>query len=342
MKRIRICGPALITAIWLLLSAAGCTKPSGQSAGIEVKPQKTIETEVMTAQTEDTAELALKFVPADSTTYKVAMEGGKSVRWEGSAPSPKGFQGGHTSNRMEMTFSQQIETVGDQGNAVARITIKELKYLETVKDKVVLDFDSSRDKDTPLNNLIGQSYTIAITPSGEVSAIIDANDALAAAAGDTKATALLSADSIKERHAVSALPGAGENELRAGESWSKIKSVSFDMMGAKTYEKIYTLKEVRSIGNRRVAIAEMEAVPSVTDAVGVQQGQPTDLFSKMFDNTGSYTGELKLSLTEGKVVEYREELLVEWFIVDPNPRKDEPPAALKMGATHVFSIARVD
>ena len=62
----------------------------------------------------------------------------------------------------------------------------------------------------------------------------------------------------------------------------------------------------------------------------------------MFDNTETYTGELRLNLTEGKVEKCREELLVEWFIVNPNPKADEPPAALRMAATRLHSIERID
>jgi len=243
-----------------------------------------------------------------------------------------------------MTFSQQIESVDDQGTAVAKITIKELKYVATIKDRIVLDFDSSRETDhgSPLNNLIGRSYAIELTTSGQVSRIVDASDSLAAASADKTAVALLSDDAIRQRHTVAALPAAGENRLHAGENWSNLKSVSFDMMGAKSYERIYTLKEVRNTGDGRVAIAEMEAVPSVANARESHKEPATDAFSKMFDNTGSYTGELKLNLTEGKVVESREELLVEWFIVDPNPKEGQPPAALKMAATRLFGIAKVD
>jgi hypothetical protein len=334
MKHIGIYVGIATPVLCALLFWAGCTKPSDEAAEIEVETGRQAQPVV----------LALKFVPADSTTYKVALEAGRSVQWEGSSPKPAKFQGGRTSNRMEMTFSQQIESVDDQGTAVARITIKELKYVTTVKDRIVLDFDSSRETDhgSPLNNLIGQSYTIELTPSGQVSRIVDANDALAAVSADKTAVALLSANAIRQRHAIQALPAGGENRLRTGQNWSNLKSVSFDMMGAKSYEKIYTLKEVRNIGNRRIAIAEMEAVPSVANARESLKEPATDAFSKMFDNTGSYTGELKLSLTDGKVVESREELLVEWFIVDPNPKKDQPPAALKMAATRLFSIAKVD
>ncbi len=190
--------------------AVGCAAPSRKIVKTEVGQQKTAKTEVEIQKTAETKvetqeaartevegpsiRLALKFSPADSTTYRVALENDKSVQWEGGASKPEGFQGGHTGNKMEITFAQQIQRVDDQGNATARITIKALKYLVTIKNNVTLDFDSSRqeDRSNPLSQLIGQSYTIEITPSGEVSKVPDTGDALAAVKGDSAATTWLS------------------------------------------------------------------------------------------------------------------------------------------------------
>lgn len=340
MRPIGIHGFVAIAAIYVLLFATGCGRPSEEAVETKVEPQKT----AVAAETGQAVNLTLKFTPGDSTTYKVALETGKSVQWEGSAARPKGFQGGHTGNKMEMTFSQQIETIQDSGNAVARITIRELKYQTRIKDNVVLDFDSSRQEDqaSPLRTLIGQSYTVEITPSGQVSRIVDANEATEAASADRTAAALLSVDAIKERHSLSALPAPGQSQLQVGEHWSNIENVSFDMMGAKSYERIYTLSEIRDSDGRRIAVAAMEGVPSVRDANEPQRAQAADLFSKMFDNTEEYTGELRLDLTGGKVAKYREDLRVEWFIVDPNPKQGEPPAALRMAATRMFSVERID
>lgn len=331
MKQIVIYSLSLSVAAGTFLFVGGCPAPTRR------KP-------VVVDQRDESVKLALKFTPGDSTTYKVALETGKSVEWEGQAPRPKGFQGGHTSNEMAMTFSQEIQSVEDQGNAVAKIAIEGLKYVTTIKDNVVLDFDSSRnsDKTHPLNNLIGQSYTIEITSSGEITRIIDTSDALAAASGDKTAAALLSAEAIKQRHSIPALPATGENQLRPGDNWSSIKSVSFDMMGAKSFERIYTLNRIEDAAGHRIALVKMEAVPSVESAKESHKEQTPDLFSKMFDNTQDYTGELKLDLTEGKVSEYGENLVVRWLIVDPNPKKDELPSALKMIATRSFSMEKLN
>jgi hypothetical protein len=339
MSSTKMCRLAMNVAICLLLVIAGCAGPSKKAEQTKIEP----------VQQESPVELALKFTPQESTTYRLARENDRSVIWEGPVESkPKGFTGGHTGNRMEMTFTQKIRSVGDKGNAVAEITIAALKYVTRVKDNITLDFDSSRqeDMDNPLGKLIGQSYTVELTPSGDVTRVIDAGDALAAVKGSSSghklATNLLSEDAIKDRHGISALPDANENPLSIGESWSSIKSFSFDLMGAKSYEKIYTLEEVRDIRNHQVAIATMNAVPSAEEAKELHKEQATSPFSQMFDNTERFTGELKLDLTDGNVMECREEMLIEWFIVDPNPDDDERPAALRMTAGRLASLERID
>ncbi len=331
MKLIGIYSLTFAVTAGTFLLAGGCPAPTRREP-------------VVVDQRDESVKLALKFDPGDSTTYKVGLETGKRVEWEGQAPRPKGFQGGHTSNEMEMTFSQQIENIGDQGNAVAKITIESLKYITTIKDKTVLDFDSSKEAadNHALNKLIGQSYTIEITPSGEVSRVIDTNDALAAASGDKTAVALLSAEAIKQRHSIPALPPTDENPIRTGEDWSNFESVSFDMMGAKSFERIYILDRIEDEAGHRIALVEMEAFPSAEKAKESHKEQTAGVLSNMFDNKAEYAGEMKLDLSDGKVAAYRENLVVQWFIVDPNPKKDELPAALKMAATRSFSLEQIN
>ena len=323
----------------ILLVIAGCAKPA----------EKSVQTKVKFEEQKRTVKLALKFVPNDSTTYKVTTDADNSLTWESpDANKPKGFTGGHTGSKSEITFTQQIQSIDDKGNAVVKITIEQLRYQRTVKNEITMDFDSSRQQDQqePLSKLIGLSYTIEMTASGDVSKIIDANDARAVVKGasttDKMAASFLSDDAIMERHKVPALPETDKNQLRAGNDWSIIKSFSFAMMGTKTYEKIYTLKEVEDVDNRRIAIAQMEAVPSAERARELPEDQTASFFANMSDNTETYTGELKLDLTNGKVEEYREKLNTEWLIVDPNPKEGEPPAALKMGAVRSYSIEKVD
>jgi hypothetical protein len=348
MNQIRIFDLAAIAVLCVLLVTASCTKPAKEPAQTKVEPPQTTPAAVEPEEQKPTVKLALKFVEADSTTYRVTTEIDKSVLWESPHPTkPEGFTGGHTGNRVEMTFTQLIQSTDDKGSAVAKITIEQLKCTAKIKDNIVLDFDSSREQDrqNSLSKLIGQSYTIELTPSGQVLKVIDAGDARAAAASDSAgktAANLLSDKAIMERHTIPALPASDKNQLQAGGKWSIIKSFSFDMMGSKTYEKIYTLQEIQDAGGRRIALAKMQAVPSTQKAKELHKQQAQSFFANMSDNTETYTGLLKLDLTVGKVEECRENLTTEWFIVDPNPKENEQPAALRMTAVRIYSIEKID
>ena len=366
-----LCRLAACVASCTLILAAGCGRQSEEAPVVQPEPPKIIgiggepnepvptETEpdkTTTTQAEPDKQapkvtLTLKFTPDDVTTYKVATQALKSVLWEGPMPSkPSAFQGGHTSNDIEMTFTQQIQSVDDNGNATARITIKQLRYAAKVRDSVVLDFDSSsqQGQDSPLAKLIGQSYTIEITPSGQVSKVVDVSEVQAAVKGNTKAhrTAmnLISADVIEQRHTIPALPPSERNQVSVGESWNNLKTFNFGMMGSKTYERVYELEEIKDPDGERIAITEMNAVPSSEGAAELHKDQPGGFLSKLFDNTEEYSGQLKLDLTAGKVDNYVEKLRSEWLAVDPESAQDDDkaPAALRMTAVRAHQIERID
>ncbi|MFQ6035585.1 MAG: DUF6263 family protein [Sedimentisphaerales bacterium] len=321
------------------------------STGVASPGEETTKPEGKPKEQLPTVELALKFVPQDSTTYRVITEAEKAVSWEGPLPEkPSAFKGGHTGNRMEMTFTQRIQSIDNQSNAVAKITIKQLKYLAKVRDNVVLDFDSSREKerDNLLSKLIGKSYTIELSPAGRVLKIIDVNEIQAAIKGDSSAhkaaSALLSPDTIKKRHAILALPVAEKNQLRKGDNWSDVAVFSFGMMGSKSYEKIYTLKEIKETDHRQIAIIEMNAIPSSEMVEQMHKEQATGLFSNLFDNIETYRGELKFDLTAGKIEKYIEKLRTEWIAVEPfaGQENDKEPAALRMAATRLHHLQKID
>ncbi|MHC4605040.1 MAG: hypothetical protein ACYS6W_17120, partial [Planctomycetota bacterium] len=216
------------------------------------------------------ATLALKFTPQDSTTYRLTTEAQRRIELEGPLPDTDktAFRGGQTGTKIEMTFTQKIQKVDDNGSAHAKITIEELKYLSIIRDSPVLDFDSSREKDknSPMAGLIGRSYTVEIAPTGKVTEVIDVGQPQAAFKGgslaDKTALTLLKKDAIKKRHGILVLPDAGKNQLPTGGKWSSIKTFSFGMMGSKSYNKIYTLKEINDTDGRRIINVEMNAIPT--------------------------------------------------------------------------------
>jgi hypothetical protein len=321
-KNISTCIHIAVTG--LLFSAAGCTK---------------------------TATLTLKLTPKDLTTYKVTTETEDSIRFEGSLlddPALKSKSYQRNFSRNEMTFNQQVQNIDDKGDAIAKITVKELKCHSIYQNNPVLDFDSSTEKDqnNPLIKLIGLSYTIKISPTGEVVKVIDTNEARTTLEGVTTATQrpliLLSDEAIKIRHTIQAIPDRKTKILRKDNKWSKINTFSFRQMGAKSYEKIYSLKKIKNINNKQLAIIQMNAIPSSATAEELHKKQAISPITNIFDNIETYTGELQFDLTAGIVEKYNEKLRTEWVMVDSNPKNVEEPGIIRMTAIRSYSLEKVE
>jgi len=307
------------------------------------------EAQDSTAVPEEAVKLTLKFVPGHTVTYQVTSEVQKSVQWQGTpGAKPAAFKGGRTAKRLEMTFEQEVESVDAEGDAVVRITIKALKYLNRVRDSAVLDFDSTRanDPNNPLANLVGGGYKLEISARGKVLALIDVEPLRQAVQGTSAAhdTArrLLSREQILARHQVVALSALDGAAVRPGQDWSSVKTFSFGMMGAKSFEKVYTLKEVqRDAGS--LAVIEMKAIPSAAMAEEMHKSQAVNPFSQMFDNTESYEGRLELELDTGTIRRYVEEMRTEWVVADPEAVSGgAQPSALRMGATQLYRLENVE
>jgi hypothetical protein len=281
----------------------------------------------------------------------VTTEAEKSVEWQGDASSkPRSFQGGRTGHHTEITFEQQVQRVDDQGNATLKITIKALKYLSRARDSVTVDFDSTRqaDRGNPLAKLIEESYGLEMSPKGEVLAVIDVEPARQVLEGDAPehqtALRLLDEPIIKNRHEIPVLMALRSDNVSAGQQWSDIKSLDFGMMGTREFERIYALETLATGEGDGVAVIEMNAIPSSALAQEQHEERPTNVFAQMFDSTESYDGRLKLSLRTGEIVEYTEQLRMQWVAADPAAVETgaSNPAVLKMGATQLYWLDRVE
>jgi hypothetical protein len=287
------------------------------------------------------ATLAMKFNPSDTSTYKVITESGKDYKFEEfSAKKTKQEQ---TLTRIEFVYDQQIQGVDPSGTATALITIKEVKYLAKNPQGTTLDFDSKReaDKNNALEHLIGQRYIIKVTPAGEVIGVEDVQNALDAVKGESTeqkvAQSLFSDDVIKRRHTI-ALPGKVE---AVGKSWSIVKGGPAGMLMPKSFEKVYTLKEIKDEQGQRIAVITMEAKPSSVKAADMPKGeaQGMSFFSKMFDIKDTYNGEMLMNLSTGKINTYSEKLRSDCIAADPDNNTN--PDKITMGFTSVYSIEKV-
>jgi hypothetical protein len=360
--------------IGLLVWTAGCSRTdAGRSAdkvGKQVPPQSVAKDQAAQPDTEtevripvtlskseakppeaspDSVAMILSFIPGQTTSYKLTTHAERRVDYSGNVPKmPEELKNGHTSNQIEMTYEQHVETVNADGSAVLKITIKSLTYKGEASNKVVLDFDSSRaaDAQNPLAKLIGQSYMLTMSPNGAVQEIINARPARAAIAGNLPANQtaqkLISDEAIKERHGVTPLIAAQRKTVRQGDTWADVKVISFGRMGTDTLQQNYKLVSIEQSANRRVAVVEMEAIPSAAMAQQLHQQLKNPVNPGVLDNTQKDVGRLRWDLTNQRIDEYTEDLTKEWVTALQEKDLNGGVIAMKMTAIQQYRLERME
>jgi len=358
-----LCGLVFI-AVSIMLVTAGCAEKSVETIS---KPQQQPAKPVASAAAE-----ANKVAPAaepnkpqpakvgavrvalmprqdDLTTYKVTTESRRTIGWEGSVPDKQTFKENRNESRIELVYTQRIMAADPQGRAAAQITIKSLKCTSVLKNETRVDFDSSRpaDANNPLAKIIGQGYAIEFTPDNRVPTVFNLAEGRTAVGGVSDASQMglkiLSPEVIQERHGALSLPAAGEDLLAQGDNWKKIKTFSFGLMGVKSFEKIYTLSEVKSTADRQVVSIEMNAIPTVQIEEHFIPEEKAGEFPKMFDSTDSYKGQAVVDLTTGWIDKCREEMRVSWVAALPAEENDpnKGPVVLQMSESRIYDLERV-
>ena len=295
---------------------------------------------------ESAARLGLGFEAGDKTRYKLVSETNRGYRLEQSSEDEVVDE--CNINRLEMAFTQQIDSVDEQGSAIVTITIDELKYLAQVKNDIKMDLDSSREADkAKLAKLIGQSYKIRLWQDG--AAQVANAQTLQKVKGDPAGAlvrALFSNESIVKLHSVLALPEKDSDRLRRGDSWSRLWAGPRGMIEPKCYEKTYTLETVKRCEGQEIAVVKMGAVPSAEDCPDMpEDARGMGIFAKMFDSSDDiYEGKLVLNLDDGKVAEYFEDVQVKWVAMETPPGKqgEEGPDVLIMSFGHLHSVKMID
>ena len=292
-------------------------------------------------------EMKLNLAERAETVYKVVLQSSKDYAFV--QPSINKTKERHIVNRVEMVFSQKIESVDQQGNSTANITIKEIKYLSEDPQGKTLDFNSAAEGSSsdPLFAVIGQSYKIKITPNGKVG-IVDvkaARDAVKSGFAQKFAERLFSDEEIGRRHQVLALMDANERTCKKGDKWSTVAASPSGMLRRKSFEKVYTLTDIKNRKGSKIAIIDMNAVPSSKRAEDMQEDElKANSFAKMFDERDNYTGKMVLNLTTGEIDSYQEILKAEWLMAEsPEEQKsDKGPDQLTIGFSSLYSIEKVD
>jgi len=293
-----------------------------------------------------TAEMKLNLEPKSETVYKVIT--GSTKDYQFIQPSINKTKERHTEGSVEMVFSQKTESVDQQGNATVDVTIKQLKYLSKGPEGVKEDFDSQReqDKSGPLAKLIGASYKLKISPRGNIE-VVDASAArsiLTEGSDAAVAMQLFSDEEIARRHQVMALFDSEKGSCRKGDKWSSLADSPPGTLMPKTFEKVYTLTDMKEKDGQKTATVEMNAFPSSKRLTDQNREQAISFFSSMFDEKNNYTGKMVINLTTGVIDSYQETFKVEWLAVEPSgeQKSDQVPDQLTMAFTQIYNIEKMD
>ena len=286
------------------------------------------------------AQLALKFEANDTTTYKYVSESLNDYKFV--QPSLNKVDSKLTGSNSEVIYSQKIESVDNEGGAIANVTIRYLQYQVKGKEGVTFDFDSKResDKSEPFAKLIGQSYKIKIAANGSVEAL-DTKAILGVIKSGTDAkrsAAFFSDKAIAKRHSVQSLPETSE-EVAAGQSWSTTVTPPYRLMVPKTFEKAYTVAKIQEDGR---AIIKMSGTPTSKTASDAEKSS-LGIFAKMFDSEEAYTGNMEIDTVTGKVLSYGENLIATYTVTDSaeEQKSDKGPDAVTVVLTYSNSLIKV-
>ncbi len=289
------------------------------------------------------ADLSLNFSSDHTTPYKATTEVTKLFRFD--QPNLGKLKEEQTKSLIEMDFTQTIQSVDADGNATAQITINNLKIDIINKNESQLSFDSRNESDqnTPMAKLLGQSYTIEISPGGQVK-VLDAKSAIAAvtSAYEKKIVkSLLDPEAIAGRHQVVALPADLVSKMSVEDTWSKVVPSPPGLLAPKSYEKTYTLTAI----DDTVVTVEMSANESAQAAAGgTRSAGSMGIFANMFDNKDDYTGTLKIDLATGEVIT-SVETLISTYTAQEMPENGDPekgPDTLTMQFINRIQLEKMD
>lgn len=289
---------------------------------------------------------------SSSTKMALQMQAGQAASYESTTtmikdykfeqPTMKKVDENQTSTVVMVKFDQTVAEVGQDGMAVADIVIKGIQCKIVSKNETRYEFDSAdaAKQADAMNKLVGQSYRISISPTGQIKVLDAAAIRAVAVAGEGQNIAknLLSDENIVKRHQLPLPEGA--KTLSAKQSWTHTEPSPPGLLASKTFEKVYTVAEV---GKDKVVV-NMAAKESLGKKAEGQNSTGTmGMFAKMFDNQDSFTGSLVFNPANGSVMTY-EENLVSTYTASEMPQNapaDALPDTLMMRLTNGISLKKI-
>ena len=293
------------------------------------------------------ADLSLRFSPESTASYVVTTEVTKDFRFE--QPTMDKLREEQTKTLIEVGFTQTVIGVDAKGVAECAVTIDRLSVYMTNKNEERLVFDSTNEahQSNPLSRLIGQRYTVQLSPVGKVVGFESAAAQRAVTAGfeGRLAQRLVNEEGIRERHEIPALWGIGKGAATVSKSWTQVAPSPPGLLAPKSFEKVYTLTGMDTRNGQKVAVVNMNAREAAEPAEGQIPASSMGMgfFARMFDSQDDYTGTLLLNTENGDVLEYNETLISTYLAQEMpmNAPANAEPDTLIMRFTNRISMQKV-
>ncbi|NQV33311.1 MAG: hypothetical protein HQ515_11510 [Phycisphaeraceae bacterium] len=319
------------SALMCLLCSTGLSWASSQTP---------LATSVVSAET-PASRLTLVYEVGQTATYCLSSETTKSVRFEGIRPDDNvlaALDSAFTGRLTDVTWTQTVQAVDPNGQALVLIKIVGLNYQSYVKGDSVLDYDSTRaqNKATTLKDLIGLVYRIRVDVKGQVVQVLDADEALKkltqGKAHFNSAADLVSEKVIRARHTVKPLNGAPDQAMKH-DTWTSAESFLFGSLGGKGFKKTYVCQGAGKDSSLvEISMTGSESVDKSVSSVSTPRLPLT--------SENQFTGTLTLDTRTGQIKMYRESLEVTWSLVYPASVAEAQPHKSHMTARQAFLLER--
>lgn len=328
----RCLSQALALCLWCF---TGCSGPNPQTPVLpSVAP---VETPVEPSA----SNLTLVYDVGQTATYCLSSEATRSVRFEGVRPddrSLEAFDSAITGRLSDITWTQTVQAVDPNGQALLLIEIMSLAYKGYRMGELAVDYDSTgvQNAATALADLIGLSYRIRMGFKGQVVQVLRAEEALErldkGKAHFSDARHLLSEKMIRARHAIKPL-NAAPDQMVKNETWTSPEAFVFGRMGGKEFEKTYVCQAIDTASSLvEIRMASFESVDKSVSSANTP--------SLPFTSEDQFTGTLIFDIRAGQVKVFRESLEVKWSFVDPASRNEAQPRKGHMTARQACLLER--
>jgi hypothetical protein len=316
-----------------LLCFVGCSAPSSQI----VIPDTETPVKVPAPR------LNLIYKVGNTVTYRLSQEVTRSVQFEGIRPDDKSLQAfaaAITGRLSDVTWTQTVQAVDPNGQALMLIEITGLTYQAYKKGDLVVDYDSASVENTPaaFEDLCGLQYRIRMDAKGQVVQVSGEDEAFTGLdknkAYFSSAKRLVSKELIKTRHSVKALDRAPDHATK-NETWAAQESYTFGQMGKKQFEKTYTcLGKDADASQIKIRMTGQEGLDSSLSIGNSPMGPIT--------SEGQFAGTLIFDIPTGQIKTYHETLEVDWVFTDPTSMNEPEPRKGHMIQRQAFLLDRKD